>query len=47
MTMDPTTTAMITIGVAAASEIIGLSPLKANSILQLVLQFLRLAFPRR
>lgn len=47
MTMDPTTTAMIAIGIAAASEIIGLSPLKENSILQLVLQFLRLAFPRR
>lgn len=46
-TMDPTTAAMIAICVAAASEIIALSPLKANSIVQLVFQFLRLAFPRR
>lgn len=46
-TMDPNTAAMIAIGVAAASEIIALSPLKANSILQLAFQFLRLAFPRQ
>lgn len=45
--MDPTHAAYIAIAVAAASEIIGMSPLRANSLLQLVLQFLRLAFPKR
>ncbi len=45
--MDANTAAIIAIAVAAASEIIGLSPLRANSLIQLVLQFLRLAFPRR
>jgi len=47
MTLDANTTAMIAIGVAAASEIIGLSPLRSNSIIQLVFQLLRLAFPKR
>ena len=45
--MDANTAAIIAIAVAAASEIIGLSPLRANSLIQLVLQALRLAFPRR
>jgi hypothetical protein len=45
--MDPTTTAIIAIAVAAASEIIGMSSLRANSVVQLILQFLRLAFPKR
>lgn len=45
--MDPTTATMIAIAVAAASEIIGMSPLRANSIIQLILQFLRIAFPKR
>lgn len=45
--MDPTTAAIIAIIVAAASEAIALSPLRANSIIQLILQFLRLAFPKR
>jgi hypothetical protein len=45
--MDPTTTAIVAIVVAALSEAIALSPLRANSIIQLVLQFLRLAFPKR
>ncbi len=45
--MDATHAAYVAIAVAAASEIIAISPLKANSIIQLVLQFLRLAFPKR
>jgi hypothetical protein len=47
MTFDANTTAMVAIGVAAASEIIGLSPLRSNSIIQLVFQALRMFFPRR
>lgn len=39
--------AMAAIVVAAVSEIIGMSSLRANSIVQLVLQFLQLAFPKR
>lgn len=46
-TMDANTAAMIAIAIAAGSEIIALSPLKANSFVQLALQLLRLAFPRR
>jgi hypothetical protein len=45
--MDPTTAAIVAIAIAALSEAIALSPLRANSIIQLVLQFLRLAFPKR
>ena len=45
--MDPNTAAIIAIIIAAGSEIIGLSPLRANSWIQLILQGLRLAFPRR
>lgn len=45
--MDATHVAYIAIAVGAASEIIAISPLRANSIIQLVLQFLRLAFPKR
>ena len=45
--MDASTTAMIAIGVAAASEIIGISPLRSNSIIQLVIQILRTVFPKR
>ena len=47
MIMDSNTTAIIAIAVAAGSEIIGLSPLKANSLVQLIFQLLRVAFPRR
>lgn len=47
MTLDANTTAMVAIGVAAASEIIGLSSLRSNSVIQLVFQFLRIVFPRR
>lgn len=45
--LDPTTVAMISIAVAALSEIIGMSKLRANSVIQLILQLLRLAFPKR
>jgi hypothetical protein len=45
--LDANTTAMVAIGVAAASEIIGLSPLRSNSVIQLVLQGLRMLFPKR
>ena len=47
MALDPSTTAMVAIGVAAASEIIALSPLRSNSIIQLIMQVARLAFPKR
>ena len=47
MTLDANNTAMVAIGVAAASEIIGISPLKSNSIIQLVIQILRTVFPKR
>lgn len=45
--MDPATVAVIAVIVAAGSEIIALSPLRSNSWLQLVMQGLRLAFPKR
>lgn len=45
--LDANTTAMVAIGVAAASEIIGLSPLRSNSVIQLLLQGLRMIFPKR
>jgi hypothetical protein len=45
--MDPATTAMIAIGLAAASEIIALSPLRSNSVIQLILDILRRVFPKR
>ena len=47
MALDPSTTAMVAIGVAAGSEIIALSPLKANGWVQLALQVARLVFPKR
>jgi hypothetical protein len=47
MTLDADSAAMIAIGVAAGSEIIALSPLKANGWVQLVLQVARLVFPKR
>ena len=47
MTLDANTTALVAIGVAAASEIIGISPLKSTSIIQLVIQILRTVFPKR
>lgn len=45
--MDANTTAAVAIAVAAASEIIALSPLKSNSIIQLLIQALSVVFPRR
>jgi hypothetical protein len=44
--MDPTTVAIVAIVVAASSEIIALSKLKANSWIQLLLQVARLVFPK-
>jgi len=46
MTLDATSTAAIAIGVAAASEIIGMSKMKDNSVLQLVLRVLTILFPK-
>jgi len=45
--MDDKTVAVIAIVVAAGSEIIAMSKLKSNSWIQLGLQALRLAFPKR
>jgi hypothetical protein len=45
--MDEKTIAVIAIVVAAGSELIGMSSLKSNSWIQLILQGLRLAFPKR
>ena len=47
MALSPETTAGIAIAVAAGSEIIALSPLRANSWVQLTFQVLGLLFPRR
>lgn len=46
--MDPTTTAVLAISIAALSEALSLYPtIKANGVIQLVLQLARLAFPKR
>jgi hypothetical protein len=45
--MSAETVAIIAIIVAAGSEIIGLSPLKSNSWVQLLLQALKIMFPKR
>jgi hypothetical protein len=45
--MTPETIAIIAIIIAAGSEIIAITPLKSNSWLQLLLQALRLMFPKR
>lgn len=45
--MDPTTAAMIAVGIAAASEIIALSPLRSNSIIQIVIEVLMRVFPKK
>jgi len=45
--MDPATTAMIAIAIAAASEIIALSPLRSNSIVQIVVEVLSRIFPKK
>lgn len=41
------TLAVVAIIVAAGSEIIAISPLKSNSWLQLLMQALRLMFPKQ
>lgn len=45
--MTPETIAIIAIIVAAGSEVIAISPLKSNSWIQLILQALRIMFPKR
>jgi hypothetical protein len=45
--MDDKTVAVIAVVVAAGSELIGMSKLKSNSWIQLLLQALRLLFPKR
>ena len=45
--MDAQTVAAIAIILAAGSEIIALTPLKSNSWIQLLLQALKLMFPKR
>jgi hypothetical protein len=45
--MDAETVAVIAIILAAGSEIIALTPLKSNSWVQLLLQALKLMFPKR
>ena len=40
------TLAIVAVVVAAASELIALSPLKDNSVIQLVLRLARMAFPK-
>ncbi len=45
--MSPETLAIIAIIIAAGSEIIAVSPLKSNSWVQLLLQALKLMFPKR
>ena len=45
--MKPETVAIIAIVIAAGSEIIAISPLRSNSWVQLLLQALKLMFPKR
>jgi hypothetical protein len=45
--MSPETIAIIAIIIAAGSEIIAITPLKSNSWVQLLLQALRIMFPKR
>lgn len=45
--MSAETLAIIAIIVAAGSEIIGMSSLKSNSWIQLLLQALKIMFPKR
>jgi hypothetical protein len=45
--MDAQTVAVIAIVLAAGSEVIALTPLKSNSWVQLLLQALKLMFPKR
>jgi len=45
--MSPETLAIIAIIVAAGSEVIAMSSLKSNSWVQLLLQALKIMFPKR
>jgi hypothetical protein len=45
--MDPTTSAIIAIIIAAGSEIIALLPIRSNSWVQLLIKGLRSLFPKR
>lgn len=45
--MSPETIAVVAIVIAAGSEIISFTPLKSNSWIQLLLQALRLMFPKQ
>lgn len=45
--MSPETIAVVAIVIAAGSEIIAFTPLKSNSWIQLLLQALRLMFPKQ
>lgn len=45
--MDPTTIAMISVALAAASEIIALSPIRSNSVIQVVMEVLLRVFPKK
>jgi hypothetical protein len=45
--MDAQTVAVVAIVLAAGSEIIALTPLNSNSWIQLLLQALKLMFPKR
>ena len=45
--MSAETVAIIAIIVAAGSEVIAVSPLKSNSWVQLLLQALKIMFPKR
>ena len=45
--MSAETIAIIAIIVAAGSEVIAISPLKSNSWIQLLLQALKIMFPKR
>ena len=45
--MDPATIAMISVVIAAASEIIALSPLRSNSIIQIIIEVLTKVFPKK
>ena len=45
--MEPQHVELIGIALFLASELIGMSPLRSNSVLQLTLQLLQQAFPSR
>lgn len=45
--MDPVVAAVLAISVAAASEIIALSPLRSNSVIQIILEVLVKVFPKK